>query len=440
MQHLPSRPRRRGASGFLLVVVALVGLGCAGPARSVRAAALRGDVLGALRSYQGLVAERGEGDPDLLAEVALTVIQRAAESPDLDVRAAGFGAIRALGVRGRDMLEGLARRDGPTGDRAVAALYDLDGRRGRPPQRLRQAARRSDLEGRTLGAVTLRGSRGLGVLRGWAVDSDAGVRVLAAQHLGRFRGEAAALELLTAMSLHDADRGVRTVATSALGGFGADAVPVLRAVLAGSDGSARMSAPSALMAAAPTEAEGWLVGYLEGPVSAFTVECARALAMRGHGPAEDYLLEVMREGRRELRAQAAVGAAMLARTRPADLVPMLALDEPEVVLRVAVVLGRIAAHRAAALERLRVLARHPDGFVAVRALGSLGGRDGASTLDGLRRALGAPDAGVRRVAVMAWAEALEGGSDCDPLAPLLTDPDRSVALLAAVQIVLIAAR
>ena len=48
---------------------------------------------------------------------------------------------------------------------------------------------------------------------------------------------------------------------------------------------------------------------------------------------------------------------------------------------------------------------------------------------------------MRRLAVIAWPQAIGPQSgDCGPLAPLLRDPDRSVALLAAMEIVLIAAR
>ncbi len=401
---------------------------------------MRGDVFGALRAYQVLVRERGEGDPDLLAEVALTTLQRAAESPDSAERAAAFGALRGLGVRGRELLELLGRRPGLTGDRAVAALYDLDGRRGTPPARLRQAALRPDAESRALGAVALRGRRGLRVLLAWARDLDPLVRVLAAQHLGRRGGVPEALEALSGLCQGDPDRGVRTVATSALGGHGEAALPTLRRVFAGDDPSARMSAPSALLAAAPDEAEALLAGALGSAPSAFTVECARALASRGHAGAGDYLLEVMRRGRRDLRAQAAVGATMLVRERAEELAGLLEADDPEVVLRVAVVLGRVAGHREAARRALEALARHPDGFVAVRATGSLGSTGEPWVREDLRRALRSPAPSVRRVAVLSWAEALQGGADCDPLGPLLVDPDRSVALAAAVQIVLIAAR
>lgn len=433
---MPSRRCSRYALAAALVAL----LGCAGQGRVVREAAVRGEVGVALRAYARLVESRGEGDPDLLADVAMATLERAATQDDIAVRAAGFSGLRSLGVRSRDVLERLARSPGPVGDRASAALYDLDGRRGDPPRRLREAARRGDTEGRVLGAVALRGRRGRRTLLAWTRDRDPIVRLTAAQYLGRLRDDADALEALATLSRDDADRGVRTVATSALGGHGAAALPALRAVLEGDDPPARMSAPGALMAAAPEEAEALLRPFLSMPVDAFVVESARALAGRGVAPAQTLLIEVMRRGRRELRAQAAVAAPMLLQSQAAALVECLELEEPEVVLRVAAALVRDPNHRDRARGAMRRLAMHPDGFVAVRATAALGALGEPGTLSALRRALASPEPGVRRVAVMAWSDALQGGADCDPLAPLLGDPDRSVALMAAVQIVLIAAR
>jgi hypothetical protein len=328
---MPSRRCSRYALAAALVAL----LGCAGQGRVVREAAVRGEVGVALRAYARLVESRGEGDPDLLADVAMATLERAATHDDIAVRAAGFSGLRSLGVRSRDVLERLARSPGPVGDRASAALYDLDGRRGDPPRRLREAARRGDTEGRVLGAVALRGRRGRRTLLAWTRDRDPIVRLTAAQYLGRLRDDADALEALATLSRDDADRGVRTVATSALGGHGAAALPALRAVLEGDDPPARMSAPGALMAAAPEEAEALLRPFLSMPVDAFVVESARALAGRGVAPAQTLLIEVMRRGRRELRAQAAVAAPMLLQSQAAALVECLELEEPEVVLRVA---------------------------------------------------------------------------------------------------------
>ena len=86
------------------------------------------------------------------------------------------------------------------------------------------------------------------------------------------------------------------------------------------------------------------------------------------------------------------------------------------------------------------MARLPDGFVAIRALSVLAQHGDATAADPIREALDSPDATVRRLAVLAWSDATGASGDCDPLVPRLRDDDRSVALLAAVEIVLIASR
>jgi hypothetical protein len=98
------------------------------------------------------------------------------------------------------------------------------------------------------------------------------------------------------------------------------------------------------------------------------------------------------------------------------------------------------ATREASMTSLGALARSPNGFVAVRALGVLAQLGERSTAGPLREALDAPDATVRRMAVLAWHDVAEWNGEVDPLAPRLTDPDASVAFLAAVEIVRITAR
>ena len=59
----------------------------------------------------------------------------------------------------------------------------------------------------------------------------------------------------------------------------------------------------------------------------------------------------------------------------------------------------------------------------------------------MRAALTAPDAIVRRLAVMVRPQAIgPRGTDCDALAALFRVADRSVALLAAMRVIVIAAR
>ena len=234
-----------------LRVMVLGGLlaGCGTATADLRAAVRRGDVVGALRLYRAYAEDRGAGDADVLAEVAARVLRNAAESSDASERSAGFGAIAALGTRGRDLLEALARRDGVTGDRATAALYDLDGRRATPPTRLVAALRSGERERRIAGMVTLRGGRGARRLVAWLGDDDAQLRVAAARALARWRTETEVTEALAAALRTDADPMVRAAAVMALGGRNDDGVAVaVAAALGDRDPLVRMAAPSALVA------------------------------------------------------------------------------------------------------------------------------------------------------------------------------------------------
>ncbi|MDP3219043.1 MAG: hypothetical protein Q8S73_33400, partial [Deltaproteobacteria bacterium] len=140
-----------------LALLACAAFGCVGATGPIRAAARQGDVPAALRLYQEYTEARGLGDADLLAEVATQVLRDAAGNTDGPTRAAGFSAIAGLGVRGRDLLESLVERPGVVGDRAAAALYELNGRSGTAPARLTAALRSRNRERRAAGMVTLRG-------------------------------------------------------------------------------------------------------------------------------------------------------------------------------------------------------------------------------------------------------------------------------------------
>ncbi len=427
-----------------LRVMVLGGLlaGCGTVTADLRAAVRRGDVVGALRLYRAYAEDRGAGDADVLAEVAARVLRNAAESSDASERSAGFGAIAALGTRGRDLLEALARRDGLTGDRATAALYDLDGRRATPPTRLVAALRSGERERRIAGMVTLRGGRGARRLVAWLGDDDAQLRVAAARALARWRTETEVTEALAAALRTDADPMVRAAAVMALGGRNDDGVAAaLAAALADRDPLVRMAAPSALVASSPTDGREAVAALLVDPPTTLAVEAARVLSARGDERGDAYLLAVL-DGhtRRELRAQAAVAAPALVPRHRSALQPMLRDDDPEVVLRIASALLRDDVARPAAIAALAPLARLPDGFVAVRALAMLAQAGEGWTAEPLRQALAAPDATVRRLAVLAWGDVTGPSQDCDPLVPRLRDSDRSVALLAAVEVILVATR
>lgn len=413
-------------------------LGCAGPGRAVRVAVARGDLDGALRAYQQFVDARTEGDPDLLADIAFATLRRYAGSADPGDRGAGFGALRALGVRANDTLELLARVDGVVGDRAAAMRWDIDGRDGPPPARLRDALRSGERERRLAAMSTLRPPTATRRLLRLLRDDDPAIRAAAAQRLGASQREAVTARLLDALR-EDPDGDVRAACVGALAGRAA-ALDALVAALQDRVSFVRMAVPSALVATSLEEARARLAPLREGDRSALSIEAARALAARGDEDAARYLLDALASPRAEQRAQAAVASSFLVARHAQALRGALRAEDPEVVLRVAGALARSDAHRDAAVEALRALSRSPDGFVAVRALQILAARGDAGVLEPLRQALAAPDASVRRIAALAWGDAVGASSDCDPLAPLLRDPDRSVATLAAMQIILVASR
>lgn len=425
---------------FVFVTLA-VALGCSGATTQVRRAAERGDLAGALRLYTEYVEERGDGDPDLLSDVALATLREAAESDDARLRSAGFSALRGIGVHARDVLEGLASRPGVVGDRAASVLFELDNRSGRPPERLRLALRSGEVERRVAALVTLQGPRGLRRLVRLSRDADATLRAAAVRELARRHGEPTATEALLARVREDADATVRAAAVMALGGHGDDAVEALRAALADADPMVRMAVPSALMAASHDAAVEALTALLTPECSNLSIEAARVLASRHEEAAEAYIVDALHHARAPLRPQAAVAAQSLSDARLAELAPLMLDGDTEVSIRVAAILARKDRFRAEAVAALRPLAERPDGFVAVRALGVLAGVGEAWARDRVREAFASSDANVRRLAVIAWPQAIgPQGGDCDPLAPLLRDADRSVALLAAMEIVLIAAR
>lgn len=415
--------------------------GCASAAGPVRAATRQGDVATALRLYQGYSEARGQGEADLLAEVAMRVLQNAAASDDAPTRAAGFSAIAGLGVRGRDLLETLSEQPGVVGDRAAATLYELNGRSGTAPVRLRAALRSDDRERRSAGMVTLRGARGARRLVRWLTTGDAPLRAMAARALARWRDDTTVTAALVTALHDDADAMVRAAAAMALGGRGEDVAEALLAALEDRDTIVRMAVPSALMAAAPGRGREALETLLVEPPTPLSVEAARVLVTRADERGDEYLLRVMgTAARHELRAQAAVGSVGMSTRQTEALRRFLRDDDHEVALRVASALARLDAIRPEALAALRPLARLPDGFVAIRALAVLAQHGDSAVADPIREALDSPDPTVRRLAVLAWSDATGASDDCDPLAPRLRDDDRSVALLAAVEIVLIAAR
>jgi len=424
-----------------LALLACAAFGCVGATGPIRDAARQGDVATALRLYQDYTETRGLGDADLLAEVAVQVLRSAAGSEDAPTRAAGFSAIAGLGARGRELLESLSERPGVVGDRAAAALYELNGRSGTPPARLTAALRSRDRERRVAGMVTLRGASGARRLMRWLRAGRAPMRASAARALARWRDDQAVTAALIVALRDDPEAMVRAASAMALGGRGEDVAEALLAALEDRDAIVRMAVPSALMAASPSRGREALAALLVDPPTPLSVETARVLVARGDARGDAYLLRVMGSAaRRELRAQAAVGSIGMATRQAEALQRFMRDDDHEVALRVASALASMEATRQEALAALRPMARLPDGFVAIRALSVLAQHGDATAADPIREALDSPDATVRRLAVLAWSDATGASGDCDPLVPRLRDDDRSVALLAAVEIVLIASR
>lgn len=412
---------------------------CAGPSRGVRDALRRADVASALGAYERFVEARGDGDADLLADIALVTLRRFASSDDPGERSAGFAALRSVGPLGVDALEPLALREGVVGDLAALTLWEVRGREGAPPPRLRAALRSDDRERRLAGLRGLRPTRSRRRLLRLLRDTDPAMRAAAAARLSALRSDGVTEALLAALR-DDAVDDVRAACVRSLGGRGDEVFAPLAAALEDRSAFVRMAAPSALVATSLDDARARLLPTLVTPATPLRVETARALAARGDDDAARYLLDAMRGDRASLRAQAAVASTTLLRAHGPALAPLLDADDPELVLRVASALSRAEPHRDAAMRALRRLARSPDGFVAARALQTLAARGDAGLSEPIRQALASPEAGVRRVAVMAWGELTGASGDVDALAPLLRDEDRSVVALAAMQIILAAAR
>jgi HEAT repeat protein len=422
----------------LLVAASLAAASCSGAGDQLSRVAARGDVRGALRMYQAHARTHGGSDADALAAVALVILRRAAGSTDARERNAGFAAVRSLGVRTRDLLAELRREPGVVGERAAAILYDMDGRSGSPPRELDAALGSDEPERRVAGTAALEGRgdvAGLVALLDGVVPE---VRRAAAQRLGRMSRFPAATAALVEHALRDPAAEVRSACVQALGNHGAAGTGALEQALSDRDSMVRMSVPSSLVAASLTRAEAALLPLLAQPPTALALEAARALAGRRNPLATDYILNALEDPRADVRAQAAVGTMALSDAHADALSPHLEDADVEVQVRVAGVLAHRPQYRARIVRALRPVSERPDPFVAVRALGVLvdaGDRDAATPLRG---ALRSSDVTVRRLALLAWSRLAVEDHDVSPLAPLLEDPDLSVRLMAAAEVVRIA--
>lgn len=391
--------------------------------------------------YRAHVQERGASNADALSDVALVVLRNAAQSSDPRERNAGFSALRSLGTRARDTLAGLADRAGVVGDRATSALYELDGREGPPPQRLTLAAGTSDPERIVAGLVSFDARHDVPGLSRALTSEWPEVRRAAAQRLSRYRGDHNAAHALAEQALHDTDYMVRASCVTALASYAAAGLDAIVHALEDPELTVRLVAIWSLAQAMPAEARERLLPWLtdgHDPISA--IEAAHALAARGDPVAAQYVIHALDDSRDDVRAQASVAASSLPERYMDAIAAHIEDADVEVRIRIA---GRFAsreAFRTRVIRALRPVSLRPDPIVAVRALEVLAEAGDPEAAGPLRGALSSHDTTVRRVAVMAWSHLAGTSGETDPLGPLLQDPDLSIRLMAAAEIVRIASR
>ena len=425
----------------IVLAIALGFPGCVTPRAEIRRTANHGDIHGALGMYRAHVIDRGAPNADALADIALIVMRRAASSANARERNAGFAALRSVGLRAHDAFVALAEAPGAIGDRALAALYDFDGHEGPIPARLLAAATSSDPERAVAGISALDGRHdSAGLLH--ALESETPeIRRAAAQRLARARVDAGVVHALAEHALHDADDMVRAACVSALAGQGENGVDAIVHALDDPDLVVRLVAIYSLAQAVPSEARERLEHLFAADRDpTLALEAARALAQHGDNAAVEYILAALDNGRADVRAQAAVAASSLPDRVMDRLAPHIEDADVEVRIRIA---GRFAsreAYRPRVIRSLRAVALRPDPIVAVRALQVLAEAGDPDAAAPLRGALASHDTTVRRVAVIAWSHLAGNSGESEPLAPLLEDRDLSIRLMAAAEIVRIAAR
>lgn len=164
------------------------------------------------------------------------------------------------------------------------------------------------------------------------------------------------------------------------------------------------------------------------------------MAMRGVSEAAAFVLRALDDSHAPIRAQAAVAATGLGEIFLPQVLPHLESADPEVRLRIAAMLVHREPYRERVIRAVRPLAANVDPMVAIRALSVLAEARDAAAAQPLREGLRVADAQVRRMAVLAWSHLASDSGEVDPLAPLLEDPDRSVRLSAAAEVIYLATR
>jgi HEAT repeat protein len=326
----------------------LVTIGCAsGPRARVASAVESGDLPGALEAYERFRATEG-ADPQLLARIAVLLLEREARSDDEDARRAAVQQLALAGTAGTPVLERLAVSEGVTPVR-LAALEAL-ARRGRIDARLALRALADDDDPQVVAASILGMDPALDqeLLLTLARSPHVRVRRNALDALAARAEDEAVAALLAEAARSDADPTVRATAVRALGRAGTDAVAMLRERLSDADPGVRLAAVAAL--AASDAMRGALAPMIEVATSVTGIEAARLLLAHGvptgelASAARAFLGRALSASDPTLRAQAGVAVASLPLDREPPLDALRAAlrseRDPEVRLSLARALFR----------------------------------------------------------------------------------------------------
>ncbi|MGF1469789.1 MAG: HEAT repeat domain-containing protein [Sandaracinaceae bacterium] len=424
-----------------LVTLSLLAPSCArGPATAVTRAVRARDLPAALSAYDAFRAREGS-DREILAQVALLLLDQEARGADAARRHAAIVQLTLAGTRGEPALQGLAGL-GATAPARLEALAVL-ARRGRSDARLALRALGDHREPEVLAAATLGMDPALdeGILRELARHPDPTVRQSALRRLATGTGHGAAGAALLEAARGDPDPGARAAAVRGLARLGPAALPVLRERLGDPASRVRLAAVASLArTAGGAEALGSLLVVAPTPAG---IEAARWLAQSGdegvRASAVAALGAALEAPTAALRGQAGVAVVSLPDPAPSLLAAvrrgLTAEPDPQVRLSFARALGPGDPEARAALGRLLQADAAMASVQAATLLAEAGDPRGAVTL---RATLAQEDhAAARRVAARALAR--EAGEP-ERARRWLTDADPLVRIAAAGGIVAAAAR
>jgi hypothetical protein len=428
----------RATRAAALAVLAV--LGCGGPRTRIVDAADRGDVADALARYDELARADGD-DLELLARVALAVLEAATASDDAEVRGDAVRELATGGTLAEPALERIARGTGPSAMQALAAL----GRRGHADslRMLRGLVEHADAEVRAAAVLALDPREDRSVLFALCAETSAVVRASATLRLGALGpDDAEALALLEERARVDPEPSVRAAAVRALGSYEAAAISGLRDRLSDPSASVRFVVLEALVRADREGARATIGSLLAMPPAMESIEAARILASTVGGPAEvpsdadreialAYLRQALYAPDPNLRSQA--GIALVGIPGRDDLLADLGAalgreTDADATLSLARAILRRDATASDARDRLRALAADPTGLVGVQAAIELASHDEPAGLDALRAAIGGIEGRLRRLAVHALARDARRPAETRPL---LEDGDPRVRVAAA---------